>query len=77
MRPLTTVQLLFSASDAANANINFDVDVNAAFARRFSECEFNLGGKAMEARQGVPLGGALFALEVMRGKLALRFASAV
>jgi hypothetical protein len=27
----------------------------------------------MSAAYGVPLGGALFALEVMRGKLALRF----
>lgn len=27
----------------------------------------------MAAAYGVPLGGALFALEVMRGKLALRF----
>ena len=31
-------------------------------------------GAGMGAAYGVPLGGALFALEVMRGKLALRFA---
>jgi H+/Cl- antiporter ClcA len=30
-------------------------------------------GAGMSAAYGVPLGGALFALEVMRGKLALRF----
>ena len=30
-------------------------------------------GAGMGAAYGVPLGGALFALEVMRGKLALRF----
>ena len=30
-------------------------------------------GAGMGAAHGVPLGGALFALEVMRGKLALRF----
>jgi len=57
---LTTVQLLFSASDAANGNINFDLDVNAAFSSRFSECEFNLGGKATEARQGRPVGRRAF-----------------
>jgi len=30
-------------------------------------------GAGMAAAYGVPLGGALFAIEVMRGKLALRF----
>jgi RHS repeat-associated protein len=50
MHPFDNGTVTFSASDAANGNINFGVGVNAAFATAFSQVAFNyLGGKALEA----------------------------
>ncbi len=49
MHPFDNGTVTFSASDAANGNINFGVEVNAAFASNASKIEFNFGGSKMEA----------------------------
>lgn len=49
MHPFDNGTVRFSASDAANGNINFGVDVNGAFADPLSKFAFNYGMKAVEA----------------------------
>jgi RHS repeat-associated protein len=49
MHPFDNGTVTFSASGAANGNINFGVDVNGAFADPFSKFAFNYGMKAVEA----------------------------